>query len=781
MPLYAASIALSALLLFLVQPIIAKQILPWFGGGAGVWTTCMVFFQTALLAGYGYAHWLANRLSPHRQWVVHTALLAASLLCLPIVTADRFRPVGGQDAAGAILLLLAATIGLPYFLLASTGPLLQSWLVRRRPAHSVYRLFALSNAGSLAGLVAYPLLIEPHSGSHAQALGWSAGYALFALACSSVAWLAWRRPIAILTPNPSPASGRGEELSGAIAPTLSPGPSPARGRGEELLPPAREQPFTLAGGSTRGPAEPPRSLPPTSSGRRPEEAQGPAQPCVVGPARRSRGERVVAGVSAQLAWLALSALGVVILLGATAHISQNVASVPFLWLAPLILYLLSFVLVFEGRAGRGWYSPGWGIPVALAGATLMALGLSAASGVLDVWLAVPLYCAGVLVTCLFCHGELAARRPAARDLTRFYLMISLGGALGGVFAGLIAPRVFRSVYEFPLALFGVCAAALVAAWTRPQLGRWRPWMGALAATAALATAYWDFSFVRFLRSDVILMQRNFYGTLRVREVGQGALQVRRLLHGVILHGEQFTRAADRMEPGSYYARSSGVGLAIQAAQQRASAVRLGVIGLGTGTLSAYGRPGDTVRFYEIDPDVVAIAKSEFTYLASTPATVQIALGDARLSLQRELDRRQAPRFDVLAVDAFSSDAIPVHLLTREAIRMYTQCMADGGIIAVHISNRFLDLKPVLANLAANLGLNAQLVRDEPDEDTTHASSSDWVLIATRPDAFGRAPLADRVEALTSDPQVGLWTDQFNDLLGILKSGPARAFRALWSD
>jgi hypothetical protein len=704
MPLYAASIALSALLLFLVQPIIAKQILPWFGGGAGVWTTCMVFFQAALLAGYGYAHWLANRLSPRRQWAVHTALLAASLLCLPIVAADRFRPVGGQDAAGAILLLLAATIGLPYFLLASTGPLLQSWLVRRRPAHSVYRLFALSNAGSLAGLVAYPLLIEPHSGSHAQALGWSAGYALFALACSSVAWL---------TSHSLLATG---------------GPTAAE---RSVAMPAEAQWSGAAGGPW--------------------------------------------------AWLALSALGVVILLGATAHISQNVASVPFLWLAPLILYLLSFVLAFEGRAGRGWYSPGWGIPAALAGATLMAVGLSAASGVLDIWLAVPLYCAGVLVTCLFCHGELAARRPAARDLTRFYLMISLGGALGGVFAGLIAPHVFHSVYEFPLALFGVCAAALAAAWTRPRLGRWRTWMCALAATAALATAYWDFSFVRFLRSDVILMQRNFYGTLRVREVGQGALQVRRLLHGVILHGEQFTRAADRMEPGSYYARSSGVGLAIQAAQQRASAVRLGVIGLGTGTLSAYGRPGDTVRFYEIDSDVVAIAKSEFTYLTSTPATVQIALGDARLSLQREVDRGQAPRFDVLAVDAFSSDAIPVHLLTREAIRMYTQCMADGGIIAVHISNRFLDLKPVLANLAANLGLNAQLVRDDPDEDTTHASSSDWVLIATRPDAFERAPFADRVEALTLDPQVGLWTDQFNNLLGILKSGPAHAFRALWSD
>jgi hypothetical protein len=267
----------------------------------------------------------------------------------------------------------------------------------------------------------------------------------------------------------------------------------------------------------------------------------------------------------------------------------------------------------------------------------------------------------------------------------------------------------------------------------------------------------------------------------VRQVGEGDQQMRRLLHGVILHGEQPTMAADRLEPGSYYSRSSGVGLAIAAVQQRQPTMLLGVIGLGAGTLSAYGRRGDIVRFYEIDPDVVAIARREFTYLASTPATVQIALGDARLSLQRELDSGQAPRFDVLAVDAFSSDSIPVHLLTRQAIRMYTHCLADAGIIAVHISNRFLDLKPVLANLAADLGLNAQWVRDDPDEQTSRASSSDWVLMSGRRDAFAGAPFADRVEALTPDARVGVWTDQFNNLLGIVKSRPARALRALWSD
>jgi hypothetical protein len=381
-------------------------------------------------------------------------------------------------------------------------------------------------------------------------------------------------------------------------------------------------------------------------------------------------------------------------------------------------------------------------------------------------------------------------------------MISLGGALGGLFAGLIAPRVFNSVYEFPMALFGVCAAALVAACTKPaeplsakdsaglpsgarsakegSAKERRLILCALAAAASLATAYWDLAFIRFLRSDVILMKRNFYGTLRVREVGQGDHQVRRLLHGVILHGEQPTQAPDRLQPGSYYAPSSGAGLAIRAAQQRHSAIRLGVIGLGAGTLSAYGRRGDTVRFYEIDPDVVTIARQEFTYLASTPATVQIALGDARLSLQRELDSGQAPRFDVLAVDAFSSDSIPVHLLTRQAIQIYTRCVADRGIIAVHISNRFLDLKPVLANLAVDLGLNAQLVRDDP-QDTSRASRSDWVLISARSDAFVGALFAGRAEALKPDPGAGLWTDQFNNLLVTVKSGPIQALRALWSD
>ena len=694
MALFSVSIALSALLLFLVQPIIAKQILPWFGGSAGVWTTCMVFFQTALLAGYAYAHWLARRFSPSQQRNVHLALLTASLLCLPIEAASRWRPAGGADAAWAILVLMVATIGLPYFLLASTGPLLQSWLIRRRPAHSVYRLFALSNAGSLTGLIAFPWLIEPHLDSRAQALGWSLAYAGFVAACACATWQA-----------------------GRVAPCL------------------------VAGAAAEG-------LP---SAAAPGAKQG--------------------------AWLGLSALGVIILLGATAHICQNVASVPFLWLAPLVMYLASFIIAFEGREGRGWYDPRWGIPAAVASAALMAKGLAAENGVLDVALAVPLYCFGVLLTCLFCHGELAARRPGAADLTRFYLMISIGGALGGIFVGLLAPRIFRSVVEFPTALAVVCLAALAAAWTRRSLriGQRRT-LALLALCAGVATLGFDLSFAHFLDRDVILMKRNFYGTLRVRQIGQGDAQVRRLLHGVILHGEQPTRAADRNKPGSYYSPSSGVGLAIRAAQASGQALRLGIIGLGTGTLAAYGRSGDLVQFYELDPDVVQIAQHEFTYLAATAAQVRIELGDARLSLQSQTEQGQAPGFDVLAVDAFSSDAIPVHLLTRQAIALYARSIDERGIIAVHVSNRFLDLVPVVANVAADLRLQARLVQDYPSGE--HVSSSDWVLIARRPDAFDRAPIAGRAEALAPRPDLGVWTDQFNDLLDAVRIRPASALRAL---
>jgi hypothetical protein len=714
MLLFASTIALSAFLLFLVQPIIAKQILPWFGGTSAVWTTCMVFFQVVLLAGYAYAHYVTRALQPRHQARLHIVLLAASLLALPIIPRESLKPAGDADAALHILLLLALTVGLPYFLLSSTGPLVQRWVAHRFPRKAVYRLFALSNLGSLIGLLAFPFAIEPFATSAVQSWVWSAAYAVFVLACAATAWRS--------------AQGQVPVPSGAgVAAGAPPGTDPAD--------PARD----AAGDAAAADAGPPTA-------------------------------------ADYGLWLALAGLGSVMLLAATSHITQNIASVPFLWVVPLTLYLLTFVLAFEGRGGRGWYDPRWGVLAMLALAVLMAWGLSASRGVLDVVVAIPLYSVGILLACLFCHGELAQRKPAPRYLTNFYLMLSLGGALGGLFVGLVAPRVFPTYYELPLALVALCALALLLAWRHRGLSQaWSTSLGGTAAAALMATGWYGWTYADFLRGDVVVMQRNFYGTLRVREQGSGDQQIRRLLHGVILHGEQLTRDTQRI-PGTYYARTSGVGLAISA-RKNAGPVRLGVVGLGVGTLSAYGRAGDTVRFYELDPDVLALARSHFGYLASCPAELQFVLGDARLSMEREAGAGQLQRYDVLAIDAFSSDSIPVHLITREAIDLYMKHVKPDGFVAIHISNRFLDLRPVLANIAQATGLAVRLVSDYPPDDS-NASNSDWVLLTRDPASFTDPLLAGRVETIDANPAFSLWTDQFNNLLDVLKSNPLADLRAL---
>ncbi len=692
MPLVAVTIALSAFLLFLVQPIIAKQILPWFGGTSAVWTTCMVFFQVVLLGGYAYAHALTRYATPRSQARVHIGLLAASLVFLPIVARESLKPGGEEDAALAILGLLAATIGLPYFLLSSTGPLLQRWVAHRFAEKTVYRLFALSNFGSLLGLLAFPFLIEPFAPSLTQAGAWSVAYAVFACACAATAWQAQRALVA----------RAGEPLAATAANAASPAET-APGLGDYAL------------------------------------------------------------------WLTLSALGSVLLLSTTSHITQNIASVPFLWVLPLTLYLLTFVLAFEGRGGRGWYERRWWLFPTLVLGVAMSWGLTASRGVLDIGVAVPLYCIGLFFACMFCHGELAQAKPAPRYLTHFYLTLSAGGALGGLAVGLLAPRVFPGYFELPVALFALTAMA-----TWLVLGN-RTLLGP-ALVASAATAYSGWHYASFLEENTIVMQRSFYGTLRVRETGSGEQKVRRLLHGVILHGEQFTDAADRLEPGTYYARTSGIGLAI-AARQAARPVRLGFVGLGVGTLSAYGRAGDELRFYELDPHVLEVAQRHFTYLAATQAKLDFEIGDARLSLDRELKRTGPREYDVLAIDAFSSDSIPVHLITREAVELYARHIAADGIIAVHISNRFLDLKPVLANIAQATGLTARLVSDAP-ENGSLASGTDWVLLARAATVLDDPLIGDRAEPLVPVPAFSLWTDQFNNLLDVLKVRPLDELRGL---
>ncbi|CAN0133028.1 unnamed protein product, partial [Phaeothamnion confervicola] len=452
-------------------------------------------------------------------------------------------------------------------------------------------------------------------------------------------------------------------------------------------------------------------------------------------------------------WLALSATGSVMLLAITNHITQNVAAIPMLWLAPLTLYLLTFILCFEGQ---GLYRPKWWWPAVLVAVGGMAWLLIDPDHQFDLFVQLGVFLGGLFVVCMFCHGELYRLRPANRHLTAFYLWVSVGGALGGLFVAVIAPLAFKAYYELGL---GLVACAVLAAVLYRQLNR-----VALAASFAVllgatgAVVYDGFKFQDYVRLSV----RNFYGVLRVKEYGMEgeAEHLRRLLHGTIMHGEQYLTGAARRDLTSYYQVTSGIGKAI-AAKQEAGPVRVGVIGLGIGTLAGYGRAGDVYRFYDINPAVVVIAREEFRYLGDSAAKVEIALGDARLTLEREAPEK----FDVLAVDAFSSDSIPVHLITKEALAVYLKHMKPDGIIAFHVSNRFLNLGPVVGRLAKEAGVFAVNVYEKGEEDKTQ---SDWVLVSRDPKALEAKVIKDVSEPVDERPTWRLWTDDYNNLVQILK-------------
>jgi SAM-dependent methyltransferase len=665
--IYAATIFLSSFLLFLVQPLIARLILPWFGGSAAVWTTCMLFFQVLLLGGYAYAHGVARR---RYEPLVHTALLLAAVATLPIMPAETWKPAGDAEPITRILLLLGATVGLPYFLLASTSPLVQAWFARARPGANPYRLFALSNLASLLALLGYPLVVEPYLSAREQVGVWSWLFAGFAVLCAA---LAWRTPRAT-----APAAGV------AAAPTLA------------------KRDFAW--------------------------------------------------------WLALSATGSVMLLAVTNHLTQNVASVPLLWLVPLTLYLATFIIAFEGG---GWYQPRYLWPLLLIALIAMAWLLVDTQYHYQLALQLGVFLAGLFIGCLFCHGGLYRTRPAPAHLTAFYLTVSAGGALGGLFVAVVAPLVFTGYFELGA---GLAALAVLAALRFINVGRVAYLASLLVLLGVGACATYDgFRHQR----DVRVAKRSFYGVLRVKEFGAPGedSHLRRLVHGTIMHGEQYLSEARRRTPTTYYTESSGIAAAIRARQDHA--VRVGVIGLGTGTIAAYGRPGDVYRFYDIDANVIRIAREEFTFLGDSRARVETALGDARLTLEREPPQG----FDVLAVDAFSSDAIPVHLITREALQTYLRHMKPDGIVAFHVSNRFLDLIPVVARLARELNLNAALIADDPDDedDTSLKSRSDWVLVS-RDAAALKAPAIVEAGAAPAEDRPGwrTWTDDYSNLIQILK-------------
>ena len=687
MLLFAATVFTSAFLLFLVQPIIAKQILPWFGGNASVWTVCMVFFQLVLLGGYAYADALSRKLAPRAQAIVHSVLLAASLGFLPILAAESWKPGPDTDPALRILLLLASTIGLPYFLLSTTGPLVQAWFARSFPSGTVYRLFALSNLASLVALVAYPPVIEPAITLQWQSYGWSTLYVVFAVLCGASAWMAAKHPAAL------------------------------------------------------------KDFDSDKKNKEKEESNPRATDYVL--------------------WLTLSALGSLMLLAVTSHITQNVASVPFIWIVPLVLYLLSFILVFDvgGTRGRsGWYARIWGLPLLFVLLVAMSYTLYENLGVMKIRYTIALYCAGLFAACMFCHGELAAMRPAPRYLTRFYLMVSLGGAAGGLFVGLIAPRIFHIFLELPIALIACGALAALLTWRTARSlapGRFAYAAPAVALAVTAVITWHVYEYIAYINTDAVLMTRNFYGTLRVKNYDRGddPNATRALIHGVINHGWQYIDPKLRAQPISYFGPGSGIARALDFYGGRPR--RVGVIGLGVGVFTAWGRPGDYFRVYELDPDVVRIAREQFWYLSDSKAKIDIVTGDGRLNVERDPPQN----FDLISVDAFSSGSIPIHLLTREALRAYRRHLAPGGVIVYNVTNRFVNLASELQLVAEAEGMKILLINDDPTEDKY--SGTAYVLVTDNETLLADQRFHDADEI---EPIKGLetWTDGFNNLFKVVR-------------
>jgi len=671
--LLPATVFLGAFLLFLLEPLFAKLILPRFGGSAAVWAVCLVFFQSALLLGYLYADLTTRRLAPRQQSYLHIALLAACLAFLPITAHANWRPSPSGDPAWRILGLLTVSIGLPFVLLSATSPLVQAWHARLRPAVEPYHLFALSNLASLLALLSFPFWVETHLSSHQQALLWSALFAIFVLLCAFAAWISRRD------------SGRQPPSTDAAA-----------------------------------------WVEPATAGR---------------PAVRDK-----------LLWMGLSACGSMLLLSITNHLTENVAPIPLLWVVPLGLYLLTFAMAFNRPS---LYSR-WLI-VRLLAVTVASLGsaLYDPSFTKSLQISLPVFSADLFVCCLFCHGELAKRRPAPQYLTSFYLMISLGGALGAIFVGLVAPHVFAGVYELPLAV-AFTAALAAALWPEGWLTRAFWIAGTIGMIVVLGHN------VHTYRKDVVLAERNFYGPVRIKLFYDWLKQpYRTLYNGIIEHGAQFQNPPQSLEPTTYYGRKSGVGLALDYFEDAPK--RVGVVGLGAGTLAAYGRSGDYFRFYEINPLIRKLATTSFTYLRDSSANKDVVMGDARLSMQGD----QPQQFDVLAVDAFSGDAIPVHLLTREAFALYLHHLKPDGVLAIHTSNTYLNLEPVVKLLADDAGYSASWVSSDDDRRKL-IDSADWVLVTRNKHFIEDLETSTFVETIVVPPKLRLWTDDYNNLFQILR-------------
>jgi len=765
--LYTLTLFVGATLLFAMQPMVGKMILPLLGGTPAVWSTCMVFFQTALLAGYAYAHLLSARLRLSRQVLVHLIALGLPFAVLPLAVNPRLLRGGETNPILDVLTLLSISVGLPFLVVSATAPLLQHWFTRtgHPAARDPYFLYAASNLGSMLALLGYPTLVEPHlhlqgAARFTQTGLWSVGYALLAILIALCALTLWRKRAAASEPVVAEA-----DVSAATPP----------------------------------------------------------------PARPSWMRR--------LRWVALALVPSSLLLGVTTYITTDLAAVPLLWVLPLAIYLLTFILAF-GRWPRLLHHL---VLLAVVPVVLIVIFLMVSALPSRIWVTVLWHFALLFVVGLACHGTLALDRPPARDLTLFYLLISVGGVLGGLFNALVAPLVFHGLIEYPLMMVLACmlltsrpigplgfgpgalrAAGLVlvlsalalvlysesatlridlsflervANVSSDQISDWydpterivnklliygpplalawllrrRPLHLGVALGAVLAIT----GFVDARNNDQIRQTRSFFGVLRISR-DRDPKGYTELRHGTTLHGRQSLDPARRTEPLSYYQRKGPIGQLFDELDRRQASLRIAVVGLGTGTLAAYARPGDRITFYEIDRKVrdIAFDPAYFTYATDARdrgATLRLELGDARVRMEAVKRDRPEERYDVILVDAFTSDAIPVHLLTREAVRLYFELLAPNGILALHISNRHLRLEPVVAGLAQDRGLAAMLQHGDTG-DIPGGVEASWAILARRREDFGEMASDPRWQEahLEPEPRVGTWTDDFHNLLTVFK-------------
>jgi SAM-dependent methyltransferase len=683
---FGVVIFLAAFLLFLVEPIAAKQLLPVLGGSAAVWITCLVFFQTALLLGYLYAHWLSGR--PNSR--VHIVLLVLST-CAAIAWAIPGRISGNLGAPPALTVFLALSqwIGLPFLALSATSPLLQVWWARLETGAIPYRLYSLSNLASLLALALYPSLVEPDLTLHAQRFVWSAGFLVFAFI--------------------------------SIGLTLK-----SRAQASAAAPAALQN-----------------------------ESEAPPAP-----------------LAHKLLWVLLPMGAAMQLSTVTAYLTANVAAIPLLWILPLGVYLLTLILAFQFRLALPWNIIAR-IMVVLLGA--LAYSLHNTNAGWPLWISLIFFLGELFFACIFCHVEAVRLRPQrSSEATLFYLLFAAGGALGSFLIGIAAPLVSTYNLDLPVTFFVTAVLALAVNWRNGWNQRL---LWGVASVAMIVVTF----MVRYSYAhNATVAVRNFYASLRVTQdlFSYPGSTVRTLMNGSIQHGTQIFGTDElRHTPTTYYARNSGIGLALDYCCLRSSSAgpaeggvgrtagarNIGVIGLGAGTIAAYGRPGDHIRFYDINPDVPPIARNVFTYIRDSPAQIDIIEGDARTSLASEPPQE----FDVLAVDAFSGDAIPIHLLTSEAVALYRKHLRPGGILAFHISNRHVDLGPPIALLAQSAGMEGRRVSvDTPSDPGEYVST--WMLLTADPAFFDLPDVAPHARPVQPKPGLRVWTDDYSALLPFIR-------------